>query len=94
MSVDQIDSCDPVKTNKELGMKFAYDGKTLLVPDAPAFPCGLVAKSLFNDTLELFEIDPETGLRYNDKPIEVYDEKITWETDMKYKFKNLPREDW
>ena len=94
MSVEEIDSCDPVRTNRELGLKFAFDGVTLLDPDAPTYPCGLVAKSLFNDTLELFEINPETGARFSDKPIVVVEEKIAWPTDVKYKFHNLDRDDW
>ena len=69
MTVEEINSCDPVTSNKDLGLAFAYDGVTPLDPDAPAFPCGLVAKSVFNDTLELFKIDPETGFRYSDTPI-------------------------
>ena len=94
MPVEEIDSCDPVKTNKELGLKYAYDGVTELIPDAAAYPCGLVAKSLFNDTLELFEIDPMTGYRYSNNPILVHDEKIAWPTDIKHKFHNLNRDDW
>lgn len=33
-----------------MGKVIAYDNYTLLDPDAVAVPCGLVAKSLFNDT--------------------------------------------
>ena len=54
MTVEELRSCDPVKTNGDLGLDYAFDGITLLDPEAPAYPCGLVAKSLFNDTLSLF----------------------------------------
>ena len=54
MTVEELDSCEPVKTNSDLGLDYAFDGITLLDPEAPAYPCGLVAKSLFNDTLSLF----------------------------------------
>ena len=64
MNIDEIDSCDPVMTNSDLGLEFAYDGITRLEPEAPAYPCGLVAKSLFNDTLELYQINTRTGERY------------------------------
>ena len=51
LSVDDIKSdCDPVYLNEHLDVEFAIDGKTKLVKDAPANPCGLIAKSLFNDT--------------------------------------------
>ena len=63
-------------------MKLSVD-KTPLVPDEPAFPCGLVAKSYFNDTFEIWT----TG----DDPtnITIADNDIAWESDVKYKFNNL-----
>ena len=64
----------------------AFDAVTPLTMDAPAFPCGLVAKSLFNDTFTL--IEKETS-----KNITISDTDIAWESDVKYKFKNLPG-DW
>lgn len=39
-----------VNKNNFLGKTLAYDGVTLLDQNANADPCGLIAKSLFNDT--------------------------------------------
>lgn len=47
---DARDQCDPVVTNQDMGKEFAWDKVTVLDPDAVAIPCGLIAKSLFNDT--------------------------------------------
>lgn len=49
LEVSALDDCDPIKTNKDLGRETSIDG-TKLDEDAAAFPCGLVAKSVFNDT--------------------------------------------
>jgi len=86
LSLDELDDCDPIKSNKDLGRLYSDDGSEL-DPDAPAFPCGLVAKSFFNDTFTLLE--KESG-----KEIEIDQTNIAWESDVKYKFKNLDRADW
>ena len=52
LSVDSLDDCDPIKTNKDLGFDTSVGGTTLN-PEAAAYPCGLVAKSFFNDTFIL-----------------------------------------
>lgn len=83
------DTCDPIVTNSQLGFQYAYDGVTELDPDAPAHPCGLVAKSLFNDTYHLFDFKPEAG-ENEGQSIPIDAEEIAWESDVKYKFKNLP----
>ena len=36
------------------------DGWKALDPEAPAFPCGLVAKSFFNDTFEVYKDKEKT----------------------------------
>lgn len=57
MGVNQLSDCDPIITNSNLGKdKKAVNGDPL-IPDDPAFPCGLVAKSYFNDTFELWRKD-------------------------------------
>ena len=50
----EIKDCDPIITNKQLEFTHNVNG-TLLDPAAAAFPCGLVAKSFFNDTFSLFK---------------------------------------
>jgi len=55
--------------------------------DEPAFPCGLVAKSFFNDTFTIYR-------QGDSKPIVIDDNNIAWKSDVDYKFKNLGRSDW
>ena len=46
------DNCEPAETNKEMGFsstQTALDGTTVLNPNDIAVPCGLVAKTFFND---------------------------------------------
>ncbi len=45
-----IANCDPIVHNSDIDRKLAFDGKTLLNPYDIAIPCGLIAKSVFNDT--------------------------------------------
>ena len=80
--------CDPIITNKDLEFTRSYNGTTL-DPDAAAFPCGLVAKSFFNDTFVLYKQTEEGQL--GDK-IEINDSDIAWESDVKHKFKNMDGE--
>lgn len=61
----------------------------MLDPSAVAIPCGLVAKSLFNDTYQLnrnedFSADGLVEFDFSD---------IAWKSDVDFKFKNLPG-DW
>ena len=49
LSVVDLDDCDPVKTNKDLGEGVASVSGKDLDPDAAAYPCGLVARSFFTD---------------------------------------------
>lgn len=48
------DNCKGAVTNQEIGRTVAADGKTPLDPKAVAYPCGITAKSLFNDTYALY----------------------------------------
>ena len=45
--------CDPIIKVSDLGIYTTLGGSTL-DGDAPANPCGLVAKSFFNDTYSLY----------------------------------------
>lgn len=45
--------CDPIVTNADMGVSVAFDGVTTLDPARVAIPCGLIAKSVFNDTFQL-----------------------------------------
>jgi len=51
----------------------------------PATPCGLVAKSFFNDTFELWLQDDDG----NDvEKLEIISDNIAWSSDKEYKFHN------
>jgi len=43
-------NCDPIVHNSDIDKLYAFDKKTLLNPNDVAIPCGLIAKSVFNDT--------------------------------------------
>ena len=51
LSVSEVQSdCDPIVKNKDIKPDLmSYNGKRKLDPEAVAWPCGLVAKSVFND---------------------------------------------
>ena len=52
--------------------------------DAPAVPCGLFAKAMFNDT---YQLKDESG-----KKIEISNKDIAWDTDKEFKFKNMKKD--
>lgn len=47
-------TCLGAATNRQMNKTHALDG-TRLNPDAVAYPCGLTAKSVFNDTFKLYD---------------------------------------
>jgi len=55
----------------------------VLADDLPAIPCGLVAKSVFNDT---YQLQDSTG-----KTIPIIESGIAWSSDIQYKFKNIEK---
>lgn len=76
MNYDDLDECEPVITNAQMGFnssKVSADGTTKLVESNPAIPCGLIAKSLFNDTYFLIDSD--------DKNITITVDNIAWPSD-------------
>lgn len=72
-SVGDLDGCNGAETNREIGKITSVSG-SILDPDASANPCGLVAKSIFNDTFTLnqggtaIKID-ETSIAWKDDDI-------------------------
>lgn len=51
---DDTDDCEPCQKNKEMDLPnlLAIDNNTTLNENASAIPCGLMAKTFFNDTYE------------------------------------------
>lgn len=60
--------------------------KIKLEEEAPAVPCGLVAKSFFNDTFELWKTADSVSPSKN---IMINSNNIAWTSDVTYKFDNI-----
>lgn len=76
LGAGDLDDCDPIVYNKDIKTPlYSLDG-TLLDPEGVANPCGLVAKSFFNDSFVL-----------NSGAIDIEDTGIAWASDVKNKFK-------
>jgi hypothetical protein len=69
--------CDPIVTVKDLG-NFQTVDNTTLKEDQPANPCGLIAKSLFNDN---YTISDTSG-----KNIFINETNIAWQADRELKY--------
>ena len=77
LSVDKLSSWDPIRTIKDLGFNKMLNNETL-DDDQPANPCGLVARSFFNDTYKLF-LEAEQ--------IDIDEKGIAWKSDRDDLFK-------
>lgn len=85
LKVDEIKSdCDPVFLNEHIYKTKAIDNVSELNPKDPANPCGLIAKSLFNDTYTISSISKPDGIFINDTG-------IAWQSDIDMKYK-MPKE--
>ena len=62
-----------------MGVTLAYDQNTTLNPNDTAYPCGLIARSLFNDSYILLDSTL--------KNIAIDPNNIAWGSD-KFKYKN------
>lgn len=78
----ELNDCDPIILVGDLWdyQKKNVMGKTL-DDKLPAIPCGLVAKSVFNDTYKL--IGPDG------KQVTIDKTNIAWSSDIEYKFHNI-----
>ena len=61
-----------------------------LADDLPAIPCGLVAKSLFNDTYILEKCKDDACTQKT--KIDIDSNNIAWASDKTYKFKNIEKD--
>lgn len=77
--------CSPVITNEQMNVTVSVDG-TPLLPNANAYPCGLIAKSVFTDnfTLSTSAFDANTP---NLNIVQFDETNIAWKSDQE-KFKN------
>ena len=73
--------CDPIITNANMGVTTSVDG-TALEPNDIAYPCGLIAKSVFTDSYVLSTTSDMNTL------VDIDSSDIAWKSDVEYKFKN------
>lgn len=57
----------------------------MLGDEKPAIPCGLVAKSFFNDTFKLYRTHDDGSK----EEIEIDQKNIAWTSDVESKFRNV-----
>jgi hypothetical protein len=77
--------CDPAITNKQMNKSFSYYDGSPLDPDDVAVPCGLIAKSYFNDHFTNWTYFD----RHGDKiPFEPNEKNIAWKADKELKYSN------
>jgi hypothetical protein len=81
---DLTSDCDPIVTMGDLGLNKSIDG-TVLTPDTPANPCGLIAKSLFNDQYNLTNNSDVTKTA-----LFVNESDIAWASDKSLKYARPP----
>ena len=79
--------CDPVITNEEMGKAESITG-TPLVNDEVAIPCGLIAKSFFNDNFKEWKLTDEFG---DTQALNVNEKNIAWKADKELKYKNIDK---
>ena len=80
---NNVDDCEPAKNNKEMGFTEsdkAIDGTTPLDPNTNAIPCGLVAKTWFNDSFTM---------KINNKDVSINETDISFAKDRDLFKKNL-----
>ena len=77
------DNCEPAETNEEMGFskgQKAIDNKTELIMNNIAIPCGLIAKTYFNDNFTFY---------INNKHIKVDESNIAFDRDKKIYNKDI-----
>lgn len=59
--------------------------------NAPAIPCGLIAKSFFNDTFALWQCKDFDKCDFveGENRIEISNKSIAWPSDLEHKFSNM-----
>jgi len=80
---DLSSDCDPIVTVSDLGINATFGKTVFLNPTDPANPCGLIAKSLFNDTYTLTNVTNNILLSINET-------NIAWSSDKSLKYATPP----
>ena len=81
MTTSQISSdCDPIIKVSDIGNSVKNLNNEILTATDPAIPCGLIAKSFFNDNYTL---------SLNNDRIPINENDIAWDSDKEYKFANI-----
>lgn len=70
-----------------MGKKVSFN-KTPLVDEDIAYPCGLIARSLFNDTYNITSGTATESSFFLQDEIPINENNIAWKTDIEYKYKN------
>lgn len=86
---DVSSECKPIITVKDLGINTTFGNNVTLPDTAIANPCGLYAKSFFNDTYKIYNSS------YGD--VFINETNISWNSDKEYRFKlpeNAPNIQW
>ena len=86
-SMKDCQDCDPVITNKEMGKTTSITGAAL-AENAVAIPCGLIAKSFFDDKFTNWNVIDKLG---ESTPLNVDEKNIAWKADKELKYKNVDK---
>jgi hypothetical protein len=78
---EDLSNCEPIQKNKDISPNLMSVSGKKLDPEAPANPCGLVAKSFFTDKFTLLKKDAKSKIDMNENG-------IAWQSDIDNKFKN------
>ena len=76
---NDVTDCEPAQTNEEMNVITSLNGGSL-IPSKNAIPCGLVAKTFFNDTFKI---------KINNQDIKIDDSDIAFEKDRDLFKKNI-----
>ena len=84
----KMTDCDPIMLVGDLADKqrISVSGKKMN-KEWPAIPCGLIAKSIFNDHFTFWKKESDT--KKVNQTIDITD--IAWESDVKHKFHNIEK---
>jgi hypothetical protein len=94
--ISELGSCDPIITMMDLweNQKVMLSGERVTNERAatlPAIPCGLVAKSFFNDTFALYKCHEDDCTANPDKHAQIIirEDGIAWSSDVEAKYENI-----